>query len=196
MALLNSSTSSDVRRLLDLSVCLLKSFEWLLDAYVVDFFTEDHWEKLPRCWRFFLENLSSKDLSSWLDPSSSSRGSVAPLSLTALKTALFSLSLSRTPLKDLTELETLLGVSTSSRTEWKSFEDEFGPNGCQHRSLRHVFRKHVKPKKQHEIARMSDVAETLARATSCTTMVDVGAGAGHLSRYKSWRERDSHDKPP
>ena len=30
---------------------LLERFEWLLDCYVLDFFVDDHWSKIPRSWQ-------------------------------------------------------------------------------------------------------------------------------------------------
>ena len=30
---------------------LLEKFAWLLDCYVLDFFVDDHWRKIPRSWQ-------------------------------------------------------------------------------------------------------------------------------------------------
>ena len=30
---------------------LLEKFAWLLDCYVLDFFVDDHWSKIPRLWQ-------------------------------------------------------------------------------------------------------------------------------------------------
>ena len=30
---------------------LLEKFAWLLDCYVLDFFVDDHWSKIPLSWQ-------------------------------------------------------------------------------------------------------------------------------------------------
>uniref|UniRef100_A0A8C4QUK6 Ribosomal RNA adenine dimethylase domain containing 1 n=1 Tax=Eptatretus burgeri TaxID=7764 RepID=A0A8C4QUK6_EPTBU len=60
---------------------------------------------------------------------------------------------------------------------------EFNGDGSQSRLLGHVFRKHVKPKKQHEIRRLGQLVKDLCNDLGCTEVVDVGSGQGHLSRY-------------
>lgn len=56
----------------------------------------------------------------------------------------------------------------------------------QHKLLQHVFRRHLKPKKQHEVARLAIVAGQVARAACGGVMVDVGSGQGHLSRLLAY----------
>ncbi|NXN94984.1 RRNAD protein, partial [Rhinopomastus cyanomelas] len=46
-----------------------------------------------------------------------------------------------------------------------------------------LLRRHVKPKKQHEIRCLGKLLQQLSQATGCKHVVDVGAGQGHLSRY-------------
>lgn len=95
--------------------------------------------------------------------------------------------------------------SVESDTNWKTFEDEFSENGLHHKSLHHVFRKHVKPKKQHEIARMAKVANYMRHisgwflylvllyifnylvVSECGNVIDIGSGVGHLARLLSYR---------
>ncbi len=84
--------------------------------------------------------------------------------------------------------------------DWRTFESEFSssPSDPHLRSLGHIFRKHLKPKKQHEVARMGQVVEVAARMASSSSsssggrgtnrVVDVGAGAGHLSRLLAHRK--------
>ncbi|PVD20043.1 hypothetical protein C0Q70_20537 [Pomacea canaliculata] len=48
--------------------------------------------------------------------------------------------------------------------------------------MKHIFRKHVKPKKQHEIQNLSKVIKWLCGQSHSHHVVDVGAGLGHLSR--------------
>ncbi|NXK98021.1 RRNAD protein, partial [Formicarius rufipectus] len=82
---------------------------------------------------------------------------------------------------------------------------------CQSSHLHPLLRRHVKPKKQHEIRRLGEVGallypphdppvppqppntpfspqllRRLSQATGCERVVDVGAGQGHLSRFLSF----------
>ncbi|XP_013910877.1 PREDICTED: protein RRNAD1 [Thamnophis sirtalis] len=45
------------------------------------------------------------------------------------------------------------------------------------------FRRHLRPKKQHEVRRLAQVLERLSQLTGCPQVVDVGAGQGHLARF-------------
>ena len=56
----------------------------------------------------------------------------------------------------------------------------------QHKLLQHVFRRHLKPKKQHEVARLALVAAQVAHSVCDGVMVDVGSGQGHLSRLLAY----------
>ncbi|GFO14633.1 protein rrnad1-like [Plakobranchus ocellatus] len=48
--------------------------------------------------------------------------------------------------------------------------------------MQHIFRKHVKPKKQHEINKLGKVINLVCQAAESSAVVDVGAGLGHLAR--------------
>ncbi|NXC11488.1 RRNAD protein, partial [Orthonyx spaldingii] len=54
---------------------------------------------------------------------------------------------------------------------------------CQSSRLHPLLRRHVKPKKQHEIRRLGKLLQRLSQATGCEHVVDIGAGQGHLSRF-------------
>lgn len=56
----------------------------------------------------------------------------------------------------------------------------------QHKLLQHVFRRHLKPKKQHEVARLALVAGRVCQESGIAVAVDVGAGQGHLSRLLAY----------
>ncbi|XP_077852516.1 methyltransferase-like protein 25B isoform X9 [Macaca mulatta] len=60
---------------------------------------------------------------------------------------------------------------------------EFLENPSQSSRLTAPFRKHVRPKKQHEIRRLGELVKKLSDFTGCTQVVDVGSGQGHLSRF-------------
>jgi len=90
---------------------------------------------------------------------------VWPLSLLALKSTACALAFTRTP-----------GFQTPS---------EFLENPSQSSRLTAPFRKHVRPKKQHEIRRLGELVKKLSDLTGCTQVVDIGSGQGHLSRFMS-----------
>ncbi|XP_059000896.1 methyltransferase-like protein 25B isoform X2 [Mustela lutreola] len=62
---------------------------------------------------------------------------------------------------------------------------EFLENPSQSSRLTAPFRKHVRPKKQHEIRRLGELVKKLSDLTGCTQVVDIGSGQGHLSRFMS-----------
>lgn len=51
-----------------------------------------------------------------------------------------------------------------------------------HSKLKHIFKKHVKPKKRHEVQIMSEICSRTANECKVDYIVDFGAGLGHLSR--------------
>ncbi|KAF3839131.1 hypothetical protein F7725_017848 [Dissostichus mawsoni] len=77
------------------------------------------------------------------------------------------------------------GVSQKSRESGGGAE-EFQNNESQSSLLRHIFRKHVKPKKQHEIRKLGALVKELCDQTDCSSVVDVGSGQGHLTRFLSF----------
>ncbi|XP_002005384.3 protein RRNAD1 isoform X1 [Drosophila mojavensis] len=148
-----------------LSACLdvVRKYEWLLDAYVLDFYVDDHWSKLPQSWRKQLEDLPVEHLSELLQHSDGVARVLWPLELLALRQVLRSLCIRRSPTKQ-------IDVTLPS---------------CpllEHRKLKHMFMKCVKPKKSHEIKRMAAICARSCQETSISFVVDFGAGVGHLAR--------------
>ncbi|XP_055439917.1 methyltransferase-like protein 25B isoform X2 [Bubalus kerabau] len=72
-----------------------------------------------------------------------------------------------------------------TRTPGFQTPSEFLENPSQSSRLTAPFRKHVRPKKQHEIRRLGELVKKLSDLTGCTQVVDVGSGQGHLSRFMS-----------
>lgn len=56
-----------------------------------------------------------------------------------------------------------------------------------HPKLRNLFKKRVKPKKQHEIERMALLCASTAVECQVKYILDFGAGLGHLSRVLGYR---------
>lgn len=156
---------------------VLSLYGHITDSYIIEFFTDNLWEALPESWRSVLSELTAPELADQLLSNSNTRStsyrSVWPLSLLALKMAAQSLALRRTLHHDLVGAE-------------KKIPAEFQTNHCQSSLLDPLFRKHVKPKKQHEILRLGELVKKLSDATKCHHVVDVGSGQGHLSRVLSF----------
>ncbi|KAK7066453.1 Ribosomal RNA adenine dimethylase domain-containing protein 1 [Halocaridina rubra] len=84
--------------------------------------------------------------------------------------------------KNLHDMHPLHKVEVS----WGDAVSELSPEGGQHKLLQHVFRRHLKPKKQHEIARLAYIAAKVAHIACNDILVDVGSGQGHLSRFLAY----------
>ncbi|KAJ7307110.1 hypothetical protein JRQ81_009091 [Phrynocephalus forsythii] len=150
----------------------------------LEFFTDRLWSRLPLAWQAALDDLPSPQLAALLlekrSPQAGGGGgggggaryaTVWPLSLLAFKAAAHALAFPRRGLGGQTQF------SRASRPE------EFRENHCQSARLHPVFRKHVKPKKQHEILRLGQVVKRLSEIAGGCRVIDVGSGQGHLSRY-------------
>ena len=113
-----------------------------------------------------------------------------PLELLCLRAAVSRLSLTRRPVKgiqDVFEQAKIVGKGSSIKgnqmyDQWRSYQEELSQAGGQHKNLHNLFRRHVKPKKQHEIARMASLCSAVCLASGVNNVVDVGSGVGHLSR--------------
>ena len=181
-----SDTVESVRRQVRDGLHLLQHYEWLINSFVLDYFHESHWSRLPPSWQSLLARVSPLELAAWLEPgtqTSSQQGSGPwPLSLLALKQTLHHLALDRRPVPDLSCVATFLS-SPAHSSAWQFEPELLSESGGQHQSLRHVFRKHVKPKKQYEMCRLAKLISSVARSNEVEKVLDIGSGVGHLSRY-------------
>ncbi|XP_049638230.1 methyltransferase-like protein 25B [Suncus etruscus] len=147
---------------------VLALYRRILDAYIIEFFTDNLWGTLPYSWQEALDGLTPPQLATLLLGMPENEAlvryrSVWPLTLLALKATASALAFTRTP-----------GFDAPS---------EFRENHSQSSRLTAPFRKHVRPKKQHEIRRFGELVKKLSDLTGCTQVVDVGSGQGHLSRF-------------
>lgn len=90
---------------------------------------------------------------------------VWPLSLLSLKTVLDKLNIPRS----LTDLK-----------------NDSTPIITNHPKLKQIFTKHVKPKKRHEVEKMSRTCGKISEELGIEYIVDFGAGLGHLSRVLAY----------
>ncbi|KAM3918684.1 methyltransferase-like protein 25B [Leptodactylus fuscus] len=155
---------------------VLSLYGHITDSYIIEFFTDNLWETLPESWRIALSDLSAPELADQLlSNKTTSYSSVWPLSLLALKVTAQSLAFQRTSRHD-------IGSGDRKRPA------EFQVNHCQSSLLDPLFRKHVKPKKQHEIRRLGKLVKKLSDVTRCHHVVDIGSGQGHLSRVLAFSQ--------
>ncbi|XP_015192212.2 methyltransferase-like protein 25B isoform X1 [Lepisosteus oculatus] len=142
---------------------------------VAEFFSEGLWDTLPPAWQEVLCSLSAPQIADLLLDSTPKGGrsyaSVWPLSLLAFRETAHALAFPRMPCRQ------AAGCGRPA---------EFQQNPCQSSLLTHIFRKHVKPKKQHEIRRLGALVKRLSDLTDCRKVVDVGSGQGHLTRFLSF----------
>ncbi|XP_048009505.1 protein RRNAD1 isoform X3 [Megalobrama amblycephala] len=144
------------RELAEKLTWLLSTYRRISDSYIIEFFSESLWDTLPVSWQEALGDLTPPQIADLLlDKEINDRRypSVWPLSLLALRTAAHVLSFPRK------------APGGHSEDAGAAVPEEFQSNQSQSSLLRHIFRKHVKPKKQHEIRRL---------------------GTGHLTRFLSF----------
>ncbi|XP_026172385.1 methyltransferase-like protein 25B isoform X2 [Mastacembelus armatus] len=157
--------------------CFLSRYRHLSDSYIIEFFTEDLWHTLPSSWQLVLQDLSYPQIADLLlDATHGDRRypAVWPLSLLAFCATAHALAFPRESRRD----QGRGGASVKPV--------EFQENQSQSSLLGHIFRKHVKPKKQHEIRKLGMLVKQLCDQTDCDQVVDVGSGQGHLTRFLSF----------
>ncbi|KAI3361383.1 hypothetical protein L3Q82_012938 [Scortum barcoo] len=143
----------------------------------MEFFTEDLWHTLPSSWQPVLQDLSYPQIADLLlDAAHGDRRypSVWPLSLLAFRATAHALAFPRECWQE------------RGRAAGSAKPEEFLENQSQSSLLGHIFRKHVKPKKQHEIRKLGMLVKQLCEQTDCSSVVDVGSGQGHLTRFLSF----------
>uniref|UniRef100_A0A3Q2P3S2 Methyltransferase like 25B n=1 Tax=Fundulus heteroclitus TaxID=8078 RepID=A0A3Q2P3S2_FUNHE len=173
-----SFTAGQQRELAKRLTTFLAQYSHLTDSFIIEFFTENLWQTLPRPWQVVLQDLSYPQTARLLLDASHDEDrrypSVWPLSLLAFRATAHALAFPREFRPD------------RGRVAGSQRPDEFLKNQSQSSLLGHIFRKHVKPKKQHEIRKLGTLVKQLCDQTGCRRVVDVGSGQGHLSRFLSF----------
>ncbi|KAL5004892.1 hypothetical protein ScPMuIL_018348 [Solemya velum] len=197
----SETTVNAIRSRVRIISVILREYTWLIDAYVSNFFVDDLWAKLPTSWQKAFYLMSTTEMADFLDPHVLSPRRVLPLSLLSYRTCMQNLALSRQCLNpDNLELFSFSdehvpfcsdgrkSVSDHRKSNSHNCTNAFDEikNG-QYTPLESIFRKHVKPKKQHEILNLGKVVHMLCRSSGCEHVVDVGAGQGHLSRLLTFK---------
>ncbi|GFU75679.1 protein RRNAD1 [Trichonephila clavipes] len=165
-----------------------------------DYFVEQLWTKLPPGWLEIVSNFDVDDIRSFLDSERNVRcENPWPLSLLAFRASSFALTLPRKSIRSADAVKYFLEKnfnpennnavddsldnddSLPLENEWGLAANEF--KSGQHKSIPEFCRRHVKPKKQHEIFRMSQVCDVVYKYFDIKNVIDVGSGQGHLSRF-------------
>ncbi|XP_059423982.1 protein RRNAD1 [Carassius carassius] len=170
-------SEQEQRELAETLTSLLSTYRHISDSYIIEFFSDSLWDTLPVSWQDALGDLTPPQIADLLlDKEIKDRRylSVWPLSLLALRTAAHVLSFPR-------KAPDGHGQDTGA-----AVPEEFQSNQSQSSLLGHIFRKHVKPKKQHEIRRLGTLVKKLCDQANCSCVVDVGSGQGHLTRFLSF----------
>ncbi|XP_075976803.1 methyltransferase-like protein 25B [Anticarsia gemmatalis] len=164
------SEKENVKSLIEMSLKVIRMYDWLLDLYVLDFFVDDHWEKLPKTWRDSFRDMDPQHLGEIL--SNKPPKQLLPLSFLALIKSVDALSIPRQNT-----------YKPAHKIDLKNLD-----NCKNHPRLKNLFLKHVKLKKRHEISMMADVVVDTAMQTGCNAVIDFGSGLGHLVRVLAYRD--------
>ncbi|XP_047367121.1 methyltransferase-like protein 25B isoform X2 [Vespa velutina] len=173
-----------VRLRIDKIFCVLDIYGWMLDFYVVDFYRAKLWDKLPKSWKFALKDIPPDEFGLWLSRERSCRR-ILPLSLLALRKVIDNLQLNRNDesSSNFLQCEKSLTIKTKCKniTSLHLLDNEEQLKDLDFASSQFIklFRKHVKKKKTHEIEQMAQ--------SECKSVVDVGAGLGHLARLLTYQ---------
>ncbi|XP_012059464.1 PREDICTED: protein RRNAD1-like [Atta cephalotes] len=164
---------------------VLDTYGWLLDSYVVDFFQEQLWKKLPNSWKTTLQTVSPDEFGKWL-AGDISCSRVWPLSLLTLRQIAKNLQLNRDYQND--ENVWRCNGRKKSENNSENFVLECKNEGLHDSRKKHnLFLKHVKIKKRHEIQQIARVCADCAQESNAECIVDVGAGVGHLARSLAFK---------
>ncbi|KAM3873512.1 methyltransferase-like protein 25B [Diretmus argenteus] len=177
----------------------LSDYQHISDSYIIEFFSEDLWNTLPVTWQEVLCDLSYPQIADLLlDTTLVDRRypSVWPLSLLAFRSTAHALAFPRAsdwgrdnvafPRASDWGQDNVAFPRAADRGQDNVTPMEFLENQCQSSLLGHIFRKHVKPKKQHEIRMLGELVKQLCEQSGCRSVVDVGSGQGHLTRFLSF----------
>ncbi|XP_055625557.1 methyltransferase-like protein 25B [Toxorhynchites rutilus septentrionalis] len=160
----NASIVADLRYKIEKSFQLLTNYNWLINSYVLDFYVDNHWKRLPPCWQSFFDQLEIQNLKDLLTTDSQpSEANIWPLSILAIRAFLRSFCLPRQ-----------LSLNTRKSTS--------EPPTSLKQALQKLFDKSVKLKKRHEIEKFSEECWRTGRNTDVEYLVDIGSGQGNLAR--------------
>ncbi|KAK1127411.1 hypothetical protein K0M31_003950 [Melipona bicolor] len=179
-----------IRVTIDQIFSVLDVYGWLLNSYVVDFFQDKLWDKLPESWRFALQDTPPQEFGKWLSGDISCTR-VWPLTLFALRQVANILQVNRNH-----EDSKSILICEFNKTKIKNNNNEtlktsrnyiFDKLHYQNHKFNNLFSKHIKKKKRYEIHEIAQVCAGCAHEASCKCIVDIGSGMGHLARILAFQ---------
>ena len=108
---------------------LVRKYDWIVDSYIVDFYTEKIWEtRVPESWRSSLNSAKPSDLANLLDYEEKTLTHDWPLELLALRESVRQLAVPRKPISK-AYLQEILGVNSKRFRYWRIllYFSNFGP---------------------------------------------------------------------
>ncbi|XP_003703845.2 methyltransferase-like protein 25B [Megachile rotundata] len=177
-----------IRVTIDQIFSVLDVHGWLLDSYIVDFFQENLWEKLPESWRLTLQDTPPQEFGKWLSGDISCTR-VWPLSLLALRQVTNILQVNRNHEDPESIVSCELNVTNNNNNEAIKADKDSALEEIhsQDHKFRNLFSKHIKKKKRYEIQEIAQVCADCAHEANCKCIVDIGAGMGHLARILAFQ---------
>uniref|UniRef100_A0A0C9QI88 Rrnad1_0 protein n=2 Tax=Fopius arisanus TaxID=64838 RepID=A0A0C9QI88_9HYME len=172
-----------IRVIIDSALKVLDLYRWMLDSYIIDFFQDNLWDRLPRPWAKILENVALDELGSWILRERRPRH-VWPLSLIALRRSIDLLSINREP-----TARTRFTCKLSQRDPKESVKtcETLITKDKRLDKFENLFKKHVKQKKRYEIEKFSEIVARCSELSNSSCIVDTGAGIGHLARELAYK---------
>ncbi|KAK6026343.1 hypothetical protein OSTOST_07712 [Ostertagia ostertagi] len=176
---------------------LITRYAWLIDSYMINYFTSDLWSALPSSWQSAFEDAEPQDCIYLVSSSGCPSKIIPPLSILCIKTIV-----SRLPSRDVVSSPS--EIAKACAINWKEVVLHSlnclvilclpSPRTClQPRDFLGItatnsLRTKMKLKKQHEIDRVVAVVNLLKESDNgpfFNTVIDIGAGMGHLVRVLS-----------
>lgn len=163
-------------------VHVLAKYSNILESRGIEFYVDQSWEKLSQKWKEYLDRSTVNEVISIVN------SSVSPEPFQCLKSLLEDLQYSRKCVENPVQLWEAWNGSGSVGLD--SLENDF-PKVSSSSAL---IRKRIKPKKQHEIDRIAELVSQIQKfmeikSDPIDSLVDIGAGVGHLSRIISLRNK-------
>ena len=136
MAMCNEAMVGDVRKRIEECLALLDEFDFFIDAYVLNFFVENHWESVREDWRSSLAAMTLRNM--YLSPPSKDDELKVLDSLLKLRKKVHRLSIDSVPIQTSEKISDFLakqcpqgmrpkmGRKSLENLDWKMFPEE-GP---------------------------------------------------------------------
>nr|CDJ91768.1 protein RRNAD1-like [Haemonchus contortus] len=155
-------------------------YAWLMDCFMTDYFISDHWNRLPSSWQSAFKDAEPEDLVCLVTVSHYPSKVVLPLSILCLKSII-----SRLPSRSAVRSSSDIAKACGMRSKHALVPSDRASIGI---AANNILRTKMKLKKQYEIdcvVRMATILRENEAGPFFNTLIDIGAGMGHLSRVLS-----------